>query len=214
MGRKERAKFCRLKLKRFLYLISPNKIKINFYKDLEEVLSSNKVKYFQLRIKNYSFSSILKIAKKTKKITKKNKVKLIINDSVYIAKKSNSDGCHLGQSDGSIKKAKIILKNKKIIGVTCHGSKKLVLNAIKEKPNYLALGSFFKSKLKPNAKKAQKKLIKWTKRRTNLPIVAIGGINNKNCKSLLKLGVNYLAISSFIWNNPRLKPKEVIKLFN
>ena len=94
MGRKERAKFCRLKLKRFLYLISPNKIKINFYKDLEEVLCSNKVKYFQLRLKNYSFSSILKIAKKIKKITKKNKVKLIINDSVYIAKKSNSDGCH------------------------------------------------------------------------------------------------------------------------
>ena len=64
MGRKERAKFCRLKLKRFLYLISPNKIKINFYKDLEEVLCSNKVKYFQLRLKNYSFSSVLKIGKK------------------------------------------------------------------------------------------------------------------------------------------------------
>ena len=214
MGRKERAKFCCLKLKRFLYLISPNKIKINFYKDLEEVLSTNKVKYFQLRLKNHSFSSILKIGKKIKKITEKNKVKFIVNDSIYVAKKLNSDGCHLGQSDGSIKKAKIILKKRKIIGVTCHGSKKLILNAIKEKPNYLALGSFFKSKLKPNAKKAQKKLIKWTKRRTGLPIVAIGGVKNKKSKSLLKLGVNYLAISSFIWNNPRLKPKEVIKLFN
>ena len=106
MGREERAKFCCLKLKRFLYLISPNKIKITFYKDLEEVLSSNKVKYFQLRLKNYSFSSILKIGKKINKITKKNKVKLIINDSIYIAKKLNSDGCHLGQSDGSIKKQK------------------------------------------------------------------------------------------------------------
>ena len=123
MGRKERAKFCRLKLKRFLYLISPNKIKINFYKDLEEVLSSNKVKYFQLRLKNYSFLSILKIGKKIKKITKRNKVKLIINDSINIAKKLNSDGCHLGQSDGSIKEAKTILKKRKIIGVTCHGSK-------------------------------------------------------------------------------------------
>ena len=214
MGRKERAKFCRLKLKRFLYLIYPNKININFYNDLEEVLSSNKVKYFQLRLKNYSFSSVLKIGKKIKKITQKNKVKFIVNDSIDIAKKLNSDGCHLGQSDGSIKEAKTILKKRKIIGVTCHGSKKLILNAIKEKPNYLALGSFFKSKLKPNAKKAEKKLIRWTKRRTGLPIVAIGGINNKNCKSLLKLGVNYLAISSFIWNNPRLKPKEVIKLFN
>ena len=211
MGRKERAKFCRLKLKRFLYLISPNKIKINFYKDLEEVLSSNKVKYFQLRLKNYSFSSILKIGKKIKKITKKNKVKLIINDSIYIAKKLNSDGCHLGQSDGSIKKAKMILKKRKLIGVTCHGSKKLILNGIKERADYIALGSFFKSKLKPHAKKAKINLIKWSKKRTKLPLVAIGGINNKNYKILMKLGINYLALSSYIWNNPRLKPKEAIE---
>ena len=201
--------------KRFVYLISPNKIISNkFYVDLEKVLNSKKVSFFQLRLKKASFNKKFIIGKKIKKICKKYKIKFLINDDVLLAKKLNSDGCHLGQSDGSIKEAKIILKKRKIIGVTCHGSKKLILNAIKENPNYLALGSFFKSKLKPNAKKAQKKLIKWTKRRTSLPIVAIGGINNKNCKSLLKLGVNYLAISSFIWNNPRLKPKEVIKLFN
>jgi thiamine-phosphate pyrophosphorylase len=200
-------------LRKFLYLISPNKIKPSFYLDLEEVLSSNKVMFFQLRLKDYSASKILNIGKKIRKITKKYKVKFLINDSFKIAKNINADGCHIGQSDGTINSARDVLK-KKIIGITCHGSKRLILNAIKEKPNYLALGSFFKSKLKPNAKKAQKKLIKWTKRRTSLPIVAIGGINNKNCKSLLKLGVNYLAISSFIWNNPRLKPKEVIKLFN
>ena len=63
-------------------------------------------------------------------------------------------------------------------------------------------------------KKASKNLLKWSKKRTNLPIVAIGGINNKNYKSLIKLGVNYLAISSYIWNNPRLKPKEAIRQFN
>ena len=166
-----------------------------------------------MRLKDYSASKILNIGKKIRKITKKYKVKFLINDSFKLAKNVNADGCHIGQSDGTINSARDVLK-KKIIGITCHGSKRLILNAIKEKPNYLALGSFFKSKLKPNAKKAQKKLIKWAKRRTSLPIVAIGGINNKNSKSLLKLGVNYLAISSFIWNNPRLKPKEVIKLFN
>ena len=180
--------------------------------DLEEVLSTRKVAYFQLRLKNYSDSKIYKIAKKIKKITKKNKVKFLINDSSKITKLVNADGCHIGQSDGSIKSTRKIL-NKKIIGITCHGSKKLILNAIAEKPKYLALGSFFKSKLKPYAKKAKKNLISWTKKRTSLPLVAIGGIDNKNYKSLLKLGVNYLAISSFIWNNPRLKPKEVIKLF-
>ncbi len=156
---------------------------------------------------------MLKIARKVNKITKKYKVKLIINDFPILAKKIDADGCHLGQSDGSIKNARNLLKKNKIIGITCHGSKKLILNAIKEKPDYIALGSFFKSKLKPKTKKAQKNLIKWSKQRTSLPIVAIGGINNKNYKSLMKFGVNYLAISSYIWNNPRLKPKIAIKKF-
>ncbi len=201
-------------MRRFLYLISPSKINKHFYKDLAEVLSSKKVRYFQLRLKKHSNSKLLKIAKKVKGITKKYKVKLIINDLPVLAKKINADGCHLGQSDGSIKNARNLLKKNKIIGITCHGSKKLILNAIKEKPDYIALGSFFKSKLKPNAKKAQKNLVKWSKQRTNLPIVAIGGINNKNYRSLMKFGVNYLAISSYIWNNPRLKPKKAIRKFS
>jgi len=201
-------------LRRFLYLISPSKINQRFYKDLEEVLSSKKVKYFQLRLKRHSNSKLLKIAKKVKAITKKYKVKLIINDFPMLARKINADGCHLGQSDGSIKNTKNLLKKDKIIGITCHGSKKLILNAIKEKPSYIALGSFFKSRLKPHAKKAQKNLVRWSKQRTDLPIVAIGGINNKNYKSLMKFGVNYLAISSYIWNNPRLKPKKAIRKFN
>ena len=136
-----------------------------------------------------------------------------MNDSAIIASKIGADGCHLGQSDGSIKNARKILKNGKIIGITCHGSKSLILNAIKEKSSYIALGSFLESKLKPNAKKAQKSLIVWTKKKTRLPLVAIGGIDNKNYKSLINLGVNYLAISSYIWNNPRLKPYKAIKKF-
>ena len=201
-------------MKRFLYLISPSKINVNFYKDLEDVLSAKKVKYFQIRLKKYSDSKIIRISKKVRALTKKYKVKLIINDSPVLAKKINADGCHLGQSDVSIKDSRNLLKKEKIIGITCHGSKKLILNAIKEKPSYIALGSFFKSRLKPNAKRAQKNLVKWCRQRTSLPIVAIGGINNKNYKSLVKFGVNYLAISSYIWNNPRLKPKEAIRKFN
>ena len=200
-------------MKRNIYLISPNKIKEDFYINLDKTLYSKKVKYFQLRLKKYRNQEILKIAKKIKKITKKHKVKLIINDSALVANKIGADGCHLGQSDGSIRSAKKNLKKRKVIGITCHGSKGLVLNAIKEKPSYIALGSFFKSKLKPYTKKAQKSLIVWAKKKTRLPIVAIGGINNKNYKSLIKLGVNYLAISSYIWNNPRLKPYKAIKKF-
>ena len=200
-------------MKRFLYLISPAKINKYFYKDLEDVLSYGNVKFFQLRFKSYSNLKLLKIGKKVKAITKKYKVKLIINDFPILAKKVNADGCHLGQSDLSVRKARNILNRDKIIGITCHGSKKLVLDSLKQKPNYIALGSFFKSKLKPCAKKAKKNLIYWCKQKTNLPIVAIGGIDNKNYKKLIKLGVNYLALSSFIWNNPRLKPKKAVKKF-
>ena len=200
-------------MKRFIYLISPNTINSGFYRDLEDIFASKKVKYFQLRLKKYSSNKIIKIGKKVKILTHKYMVKLIINDSPLLAKKINADGCHLGQSDYSIKHARKILK-KRIIGITCHGSKKLILKAIREKPNYLAIGSFFKSSLKPKAKRAKKYLIAWTKKRTKTPIVVIGGINNKNFKTLMKIGANYLAISSYIWNNPRLKPKQAIRKFN
>ena len=201
-------------MRKFIYLISPNTISKNFYKNLDQVLASKKVKYFQLRLKSCPKSKIIRIGKKLRKITKKYKVKFIINDYPDLVNKIKADGCHIGQSDVSVKNSKKFLKTNKIIGVTCHGSKKLVSIALRDKPNYLAIGSFFKSKLKPNAKRAQKNLILWCKRKSKIPLVGIGGINNKNYKSLIEFGLNYLAISSFIWNNPRLKPKDAIKKFN
>ena len=199
-------------MKKFIYLISPNKIDKNFYYSLIKVLESKKIKFFQLRLKKIKKNKIVKIAKKVKKITKKFNVKLIINDNPEIAKETNADGCHLGQLDVSIFKAKKILK-KKIIGITCHGSIKLAYKAIKDKPNYIAVGSFYKSKLKPNAKKANIKIIKKIREKTKVPVVVIGGINNKNYRMLIKKGANYIALSSFIWNNPFLKPETAIKKF-
>ena len=199
-------------MRRFIYLISPKKIRPTFYNDLRKVLATKKVNFFQLRLKNNSNYKILKIAKKIKIITNKFKVKLIINDNPKLAKKIQASGCHVGQLDAPFYLAKKILK-KKIVGVTCHGSNKLVNRAIKDKVDYIALGSFFKSDLKPGAKKAGIKILRETKKKTKIPIVAIGGINNKNYKKLLRLGANYIAISSFIWNNPALKPEIAIKEF-
>jgi len=102
---------------------------------------------------------------------------------------------------------------KKIIGVTCHNSRELALRAYKDNADYLAFGSFFKSKLKPNAKKADLKILFWAKKKIKKPIVVIGGITDKNYKKLIKAGANYIAISTFIWNNPFLKPEDVIKKF-
>ena len=199
-------------MKRLVYLISPNKINNNFYSALTKVLKTKKVKFFQLRLKKRNKKQIVVIGKKIRKITKKYNVKLIINDSASIAKKVKADGCHLGQSDGSIAKAKEQI-SKKIIGVTCHNSKNLARIAIKNKASYVAFGSFFNSKLKPNALKADLKIIKWAKKNIKKPIVVIGGITDKNYKKLINSGANFIALSSFIWDNPALKPDQAIKKF-
>ncbi len=117
-----------------------------------------------------------------------------------------------GQHDGSFLKARIKLKNK-IFGITCHNSKKLATNAIKNNANYIAFGSFFKSKLKQNATKANLNILRWAKKNIKKPVVAIGGINNKNYKKLIRAGAKYIAISSFIWDNPKLKPELAIRKF-
>ena len=199
-------------MKKSLYLISPNKIDKNFYHDLDKVLSVKNVKFFQLRLKKVEQKSLFKIAGNIKKITKKHKVKLIINDDYILASKINADGCHMGQLDGSILKARKKLK-KKILGITCHNSKELAKIAVKNKADYVAFGSFFKSKLKQNAKKANLHILRWAKKNVKKPIVAIGGINNKNYKKLMKAGAKYIAISSFIWDNPKLKPQLAIRKF-
>ena len=199
-------------MKRLVYLISPKSIHKKFYVELEKILSFNNIKFFQLRLKNTSKNKIIKIAKKIKILTKKYNVKLIINDSAEIALRSHADGCHIGKSDGTVFNAKKYLKNK-IIGVTCHGSKRLALKALNDKASYIALGSFYKSQLKPEAKKANLKVLKWAKKNIKKPIVVIGGINDKNYKKLILEGANYIAISSFIWDNPVLKPESAIKKF-
>ena len=201
-----------ISLKRLIYLISPNKIYKNFYHDLAKVLRSKKVKFFQLRLKKTPRNSIIKIGKKIKKITKKYSVKLIINDNADIAKKIDADGCHIGQLDGSALDVRKFLENK-IIGITCHNSINLAKIANKNDVEYIAFGSFYVSKLKPKAKKANLKVLRWAKINIRKPIVAIGGITNKNYKKLIKAGANYIAISSFIWDNPALKPEQAIRKF-
>ena len=197
--------------KKFLYLISPNKILNSFYGDLIKVLKSNKVSFFQLRLKKDTHKDKLRIAKKIMKICQRYKVKLLINDDPLLAKRINADGCHLGQKDMNIKDARNLLK-KKIIGITCHNSLKLARIAIKNNADYLAFGAFNTSKTKKVKFKANVNLIKKLKKTSNIPVVAIGGINNLNYKNLLLNKSDFLAISGYIWNNKKLKPLEAIEL--
>ena len=194
---------------KFIYLISPNKIYQNFYKDLENVLKTKKVKYFQLRLKNTSKSQIIEISKKIKIICKNSNVKFIINDNPFIAKSVNADGCHLGQNDIHIKIARKVLKNK-IIGVTCNNSVRKAKEALKNKADYIALGAFNQSKTKKVKYKANINDLKKFRKISKKPIIAIGGINLRNYKKLLLNKADFLAISSFIWKNKKLKPYEAI----
>tara|TARA_A100001011_G_scaffold230205_1_gene238328 strand:+ start:650 stop:1264 length:615 start_codon:yes stop_codon:yes gene_type:complete len=200
----------RINKKKFIYLVSPNKIKNDFYQNLNKVLKSDKISFFQMRFKKYSFNKKILIGKKIRQLCKNNRVKFIVNDDPILAKKLNADGCHLGQKDMNIKEAKKIIGNK-IIGITCHNSIKLAKEAIKNKANYIAFGAFFPTKTKKAKYSANIETLNEVKKLTNIPIVAIGGITNENYKKLLLNNVNFLAISGYIWNNKKYKPAEAIE---
>ena len=201
-------------MKRYIYLISPQKIRgVSFYKELNNVLKTNKVKYFQLRLKKISTKNLLKISRKIKKITKKNKVKFLINDKPFIAKKIGANGCHIGQKDMNFMLARKILGENKIIGMTCHNSKKLALKAKKYGANYVAFGSFFKSSTKKTTFKANLEILRWAKKKINMPTVAIGGINSSNYKKILSNRADFIACSNYIWNNKKMDPVGAINKF-
>ena len=196
--------------KKFIYLISPNKIYPQFYYDLKKVLKIGKVGFFQLRLKKYSLQQKIIIGGKIKKICKKNNVKFLVNDDPEISKKLNADGCHLGQKDMGIAEARKIIGHK-IIGITCHNSINLAKAAIKGKADYIAFGAFYSTKTKKTKYRATTKILNKVKKLTRLPIVAIGGINIKNYKKLLLNNADLLAISSYVWKNKKYKPFETVE---
>ena len=200
----------RINKKKFIYLISPNKIYSQFYQDLKKVLKTGKVGLFQLRLKKYSIKQKIVIGKKIHQICKKHNVKFLVNDDPILSKKLKADGCHLGQKDMNIAEARKIIGNK-IIGITCHNSINLAKKAIKKKADYIAFGAFFSTKTKKVKYKATTKILNKVKKLTKIPIVAIGGINLKNYKKLLLNNANLLAISSYVWNNKKYKPLESIE---
>jgi len=178
---------------------------------LNQIFKTNKVRYFQLRLKKISTANLLTISKKIKKIARKNNVKFLINDNPFVARIVGADGCHLGQKDMDITISRKILGKKKIIGITCHNSKNLALKATKHSANYVAFGSFFKSQTKKAAFKANLAILRWAKKKINIPTVAIGGINSSNFKKILSNGADFIACSNYIWNNKKLDPVSAIK---
>ena len=163
-----------------------------------------------MRLKKEKLSKKILISKKIIKICRKHGVKFLVNDDPILALKVNADGCHLGQKDMSIIRAKKILKDK-IVGITCHNSIKLAKKALMNGADYIAVGAFYKTKTKKVKFKANTSILRKIKTLSDNPVVAIGGINEKNYKKLLLNKANFLAISGYIWNNNKYKPYEAIE---
>jgi thiamine-phosphate pyrophosphorylase len=199
--------------KPLIYLISPPKIDVKTFPGiLSKVLDTQMVNVFQLRLKNYKDLDLIKITSLLYKICKKKNVTFILNDRVDIAKKLNVDGVHVGKEDGSIKSARNILGNLKIIGSSCYNNRNLSIKSQNLGANYLAFGAFFKTYTKENTNKIVLSGLKNIRKNIDIPIVGIGGLNKYNIKKLIFLKPNFLAFCSSIWNTqnrPQIEIKSI-----
>lgn len=203
-----------------LYLISPpeiNDLKA-FSAVFEAAFDGGDIACFQLRLKSRERGSasddhILKVADFLLPLAKKNDVAFLINDRPDLAKKSGADGVHLGQSDSALKEARSLLGDEASIGVTCHNSVHLAMEAGEAGADYVAFGSFFPTETKVVAYHAEVVTLTQWATSTIVPSVAIGGITPFNCGGLVRAGADFVAASSAVWDAPE-GPKSAVAAFN
>lgn len=188
-----------------LYLISPQDVGGEFPARLERALAAGKglVTAFQFRVKDVDQHEAAALAEPLQAICAAHECAFIVNDSVPLAKRLKADGVHLGQEDGDPKEAREILGREAQIGVTCHASKHLAMEAGEAGADYVAFGAFFPSTTKdkgPDAERPTPDLIEWWVTLFEIPVVAIGGITPENCGPLVKAGADFLAVSGGVWN--------------
>jgi thiamine-phosphate pyrophosphorylase len=196
-----------------LYLISPLEVGGDFPARLEAALSAGPVAAFQYRVKDIDQHEAAALAEPLQAICARHDVAFIVNDSVALAKRLRADGVHLGQGDGNVREAREILGSEAQIGVTCHNSRHLAMEAAEAGADYVAFGAFYPTATKRVEHVAEvDTLLKWS-RVTEIPCVAIGGITPDNAQPLIDAGADFLAVSSAVWNHPQ-GSSEAIKAFN
>lgn len=190
-----------------LYLISPLDVDGEFPERLERALQAGKglVTAFQFRVKDVDQHEAARLAGPLQSICAAHEVAFIVNDSVALAKRIKADGVHLGQNDGDPSEAREELGRDAQIGVTCHASKHLAMEAGEAGADYVAFGAFFDSSTKDtiqdrgDAERPTPEIIEWWVRLFEIPCVAIGGITPKNCGPLIEAGADFLAVSGGVW---------------
>jgi thiamine-phosphate pyrophosphorylase len=184
-----------------LYLISPPTIDDGFAARLEAALSAGAVAAFQLRLKGLGEHDIARLAPPLQAICSAHDTAFIVNDSIALAKRLKADGVHLGQGDGDPRDARRELGPGAQIGVTCHDSRHLAMEAGEAGADYVAFGAFFPTTTKVTEHRADPELLSWWQAIFELPCVAIGGINAANVGPLVKAGADFVAVSSAVWNH-------------
>jgi len=186
-----------------LYLISPLDVSGEFPERLARALDAGKgvVTAFQFRVKGIEDQhEAARLAEPLQAICAERDVAFIVNDSIALAKRLNADGVHLGQSDGEVKDARERLGRDAQIGVTCHDSRHLAMQAGEDGADYVAFGAFFPTETKETAFRAELDLLEWWYHVFELPSVAIGGITPENCAPLVTAGADFLAVCGAVWN--------------
>lgn len=186
-----------------LYLITPPEIDDPqaFAGILKEALAGGDVAVLQLRLKGVEDAAVLKAARLLGPLAQAGGVAFLLNDRPDLAKECGADGVHVGQEDASYAEARRLLGPKSIVGVTCHDSRHLAMEAGDAGADYVAFGAFHPTKTKEAKTSAQPEILEWWRELTVVPCVAIGGIAPENAAPLVRAGADFLAVSSCVWDH-------------
>ena len=195
-----------------LYLVSPLDVGGAFPQRLAEALDGGPVAAFQFRVKGVDQHEAARLAAPLQAICAEREVAFIVNDDVGLAKRLGADGVHLGQADGDPREARALLGPQAQIGVTCHDSRHLAMEAGEAGADYVAFGAFFPTATKETRHRPDPSILGWWSTLFEIPCVAIGGITPDNGRVLVEAGADFLAACSAVWEHPE-GPAAAVKAF-
>ncbi len=197
-----------------LYLITPPKLEPrSFAEDLKCALASGDVASLQLRLKDVSDDEVRRATEILMPIAQRADVAFILNDRPDLAAELRCDGVHVGQQDAPYAEARAAVGKEGIVGVTCHNSRHLAMEAGEAGADYVAFGAFFPTQTKDPKTQADIELLRWWGEMMVVPCVAIGGITVDNAKPLVETKADFLAVSAGVWNYPQ-GPAAAVQAFN
>jgi thiamine-phosphate pyrophosphorylase len=195
-----------------LYLVSPLDVGGAFADRLAAALDAGPVAAFQFRVKDVDQHEAARLAEPLQRLCAERDVAFIVNDSMALAKRIGADGVHLGQDDGDPREARLLLGPAAQIGITCHDSRHLAMEAGEAGADYVAFGAFFPTATKEVRHRPDPSILSWWATLFEIPSVAIGGITPENGRVLVEAGADFLAVCGAVWNHPD-GPAAAVKAF-